>query len=81
MNAKIRPGHICKTCGWPVIYTLCNGGMGRTQPYINHDWWVYCANKTCEKHPGEAHDPNNVPEFVHVQDQTPVSHRGRAYGL
>jgi len=41
-------GH-CKACGWPVVLACCNDG-----DWGPHDWWVYCANKTCERHHGES---------------------------
>lgn len=74
-------GHICKSCGWPVIYALCNDGMGRVPPYSENDWWAYCSNKTCEKHPGEPHNLGDVPSFIHVQVITFPDHRGQALGL
>lgn len=85
LNASMRRGHICKCCGWPVVYVLCNDGMGKIKPYADSDWWAYCANKTCEKHSGVPYQPaykaEDHPEFVHVQDLTPPDHRGKALGL
>jgi hypothetical protein len=51
-NAKLSG--TCKSCGWPVVFLLCNDALATTPPYSGSDWWMYCSNPTCEHHsPGE----------------------------
>lgn len=64
MNAKMLESQKCKDCGWPVVYTLNNGGMGIKEPYANWDWWYYCSNKTCQNHEGEGVFQDNIDWVV-----------------
>ena len=65
INAKINPIFKCLECGWPVVNTLNNDGMGKIEPYCRDDYWIYCSNKTCKNHEGEGFNLNTgLPKFV-----------------
>lgn len=65
MNATIFKANRCKECKWPIVFALCNDGMGVTSPYGESDWWYYCANKTCVNHAGEGVF-QDTPDWVEV---------------
>jgi len=81
MYASMCEGHICKNCGWPVIYALCKDEMATLAPYSSVARWVYCSNKACESHAGVIDIPGTIPSIVHVQDRKPLIRRGEAFGL
>jgi len=61
-TAKIQEGVHCDDCGWPIVFFCCN--LTQT-PYSNWDWWVYCANPTCQNHTGEGIFQNKPRWYKH----------------
>ena len=66
-QTTILKNNRCKNCNWPVVFALCNDGMGVHQPYAEWDWWYYCSNKCCENHAGEGVF-QNYPSWVENKD-------------
>lgn len=63
-SAEVTANRFCKACGWPIILTCCNDGMGEVPPFAGNDWWHYCSNKTCAHHTGEGVFQQS-PEWEH----------------
>lgn len=63
-NATILKDAHCRDCNWPIVSVLCNDGMSQVPPFKDNDYWVYCSNKTCIHHQGEAFNLGDEPEFV-----------------